>query len=100
MSVSTGEEYQLYLDDLTEWAQTYLEKLKAKLSFAGEVVTASRMGSPADRLIDYAAAHDINLAVVASHGRGGVLRTALGSVAGRLVGGPVPVLVVKAASGG
>jgi nucleotide-binding universal stress UspA family protein len=95
LPVSTSERYQMYLDDLTAFAQTYLDNMKEQLSFPGEVITAGRVGSPANRLIDYAAAHDIDLVIVASHGRGGIMRTALGSVAGRLVGGPVPVLVVR-----
>jgi nucleotide-binding universal stress UspA family protein len=62
-------------------------------------VTAARIGAPTDRLLDYAAAHDINLAVITSHGRGGVMRAGLGSVAGRLIGGPVPVLIVRPPAG-
>jgi nucleotide-binding universal stress UspA family protein len=95
---SASEEYQVYLDDLTAHARSYLEEVRAKLSFSGKVELAARVGAPADRLIDYAAAHDINLAVISSHGRGGIARAALGSVAGRLVGGPVPVLIVRHAS--
>jgi nucleotide-binding universal stress UspA family protein len=93
--LSTSEEYQVYMEDLVKHAQTYLDRVKARLAFPGEITTAARVGAPADRLLDYAAVHNIDLAVVASHGRGGLMRTALGSVAGRLVGGPVPVLVVR-----
>jgi nucleotide-binding universal stress UspA family protein len=96
---TASEQYQDYLDELTSYSQSYLEEVRARLDFSGEVVLAARVGAPADRLIDYAAAHDINLAVITSHGRGGVVRAALGSVAGRLVGGPVPVLIVRQAGG-
>jgi nucleotide-binding universal stress UspA family protein len=96
---TASEQYQDYLDELTSYSQSYLEEVRARLDFSGEVVLAARVGAPADRLIDYAAAHDINLVVITSHGRGGIARAALGSVAGRLVGGPVPVLIVRQAGG-
>jgi nucleotide-binding universal stress UspA family protein len=94
LPISASERYQAYLDDLTEFARSYLEGVKEQLSFAGEVITSGRVGSPADRLIDYAVEHGVDLAVVSSHGRGGIVRSAVGSVAGRLVGGPIPVLIV------
>jgi nucleotide-binding universal stress UspA family protein len=96
LPVSTSEEYQDYLDELTQYAREYLDETKKRTAFSGELVTAARVGSPSERLIDYIAAHDIHLAVMTSHGRGGIARTALGSVAGRLVGGPAPVLIVRA----
>jgi hypothetical protein len=33
-----------------------------------------------------------------THGRGGMLRAALGSVTDRLLGGPAPVLIVRSVS--
>jgi nucleotide-binding universal stress UspA family protein len=42
----------------------------------------------------YAEEYGISLIVMTTHGRGGVVRTALGSVTDRLLGGSTPVWVV------
>jgi nucleotide-binding universal stress UspA family protein len=52
-------------------------------------------GRPHSMIADYAASNDIDLVVMGSHGRGGIKRTLLGSVAERtLRTTTVPVLVV------
>lgn len=59
------------------------------LTFAG------RRGDPAEEIVLYAAAHAIDLIVVGTHGRTGVSRVLLGSVAERVIrGSRRPVLVV------
>ncbi|MGI8688854.1 MAG: universal stress protein [Thermomicrobiales bacterium] len=55
---------------------------------------------PEERIIDYLTAHPTPIAVMASHGRGGVLRWALGStVEGVLTSAPCPVVIVRAGTG-
>jgi nucleotide-binding universal stress UspA family protein len=58
--------------------------------------TAVVSGSPPTAaIIEYARANDVDLIVVGTHGRGGMSRLLLGSVAERLVRmGPCPVLTV------
>lgn len=52
-------------------------------------------GDPAAQIADYARRHRINLIVVGTHGRTGVTRALLGSVAERLLrNAPCPVLAV------
>lgn len=52
-------------------------------------------GSPAETILDVASEEDVDLIVVASHGRSGMTRWLLGSVAEKTVrGSEVPVLVV------
>jgi universal stress protein A len=60
-----------------------------------EVTTAIEFGSPAARIVDYARRHGVDLIVVGTHGRTGVSRALLGSVAERVVRtAPCPVLTV------
>lgn len=59
------------------------------------VVTSG--GFPADAILDTASAEDVDLIVVASHGRSGMTRWMLGSVAEKVVRvADVPVTVVPA----
>ena len=50
-----------------------------------KVETAILAGYPAEEIVDYAAKEDIGLVVMATHGRTGVKRWALGSVANKVV---------------
>jgi nucleotide-binding universal stress UspA family protein len=59
------------------------------------VVTAVESGSPAGQIVRYAERHAIDLIVLGTHGRTGVTRALLGSVAERVVRtAPCPVLTV------
>lgn len=63
------------------------------------VTTAVEFGSPAARIVDYARRHQIDLIVVGTHGRTGVSRVLLGSVAERVIRtAPCPVLAVPLAA--
>jgi len=58
--------------------------------------TAITDGSPAKEIVRYATEHDCDLIVMGTHGRSGVDRLLLGSVAERVVrSSPVPVLTVR-----
>jgi universal stress protein A len=55
-----------------------------------------KFGSPARDIARYAAANDIDLIVMGTHGRGGVHHLLMGSVAERVVrAAPCPVLTVR-----
>jgi nucleotide-binding universal stress UspA family protein len=61
-----------------------------------EVTTAVETGRPARAILDYADEHGIDHVVMGSHGRSGVSRLVLGSVAEQVVRqSPVPVTVVR-----
>jgi len=52
-------------------------------------------GTPSSEIVAFAREHDIDLVVMGTHGRGGIDRLLLGSVAERVVrGSPVPVTTV------
>ncbi|WP_277553520.1 universal stress protein [Halobaculum limi] len=66
------------------------------LNVTGSVETATTVGKPAAAIVEYAADNDIDHIVVGSHGRKGISRVVLGSVAEAVVrNAPVPVTVVR-----
>jgi len=79
-----------------EEATAYLERVRARLEGDGRSVQVELLdGDEASALLDYAHAAGIDLVVMTSHGRAGLTRWALGSVADRVAhGSAVPVLLV------
>lgn len=62
----------------------------------GSAVKTVRWGSPVEGIVDYAADHNIDLLVIATHGRTGLSHVLLGSVAERIVReSPCPVLTIR-----
>ena len=54
------------------------------------------VGHTADKIVDYAIAHSVDLIVMSTHGRTGIQRWLLGSVAGKVsTVAPCPVLLVR-----
>ena len=82
-------------EDEASEAQGYLEGVKKSRPALADAALSVRSGVVAEVLADYAAENGINLIVMTSHGRGGILRAALGSTTDRLLGGLVPVLIVR-----
>ncbi len=79
-------------------AGEYLKKISAKVSLASPIVkTEVLSGLPAEILADYATKNQVDLIVIATHGRSGVSRWVWGSVADRILRSAcVPVLMVRA----
>jgi nucleotide-binding universal stress UspA family protein len=77
-----------------ESAESYLSSIAKRIS-RPDVKTSVRIGSVAIELSDYVSENRIELVAMTTHGRGGVVRTALGSVTDRLLGLQAPVLVVR-----
>jgi nucleotide-binding universal stress UspA family protein len=78
--------------------QAYLDDLAQRLSTGGafSVITAVLDDPIADALQTYAAAHDIDLVVMTTHGRGAFSRFWLGSVADTMVRcAPMPILLLR-----
>jgi nucleotide-binding universal stress UspA family protein len=78
-------------------AQDYLVQIMKRLDLGPAAVrTEVLKGRAADTLAEYAAKHDVDLIVIATHGRAGVSRWVMGSVADRLLrSSSVPVLMVR-----
>ena len=65
--------------------------IKAGLPARGEVID----GRAAESIIDYAREHQIDLILISSHGRSGIVRWALGSVADRVLRhSTIPTLLI------
>ena len=72
-----------------------LKDVAPKLGRDIPVTFACGTGDPADEILRYAASHSIDVIVVGTHGRTGMSRLLLGSVAERVIrGAACPVLVV------
>ncbi|MEO1060118.1 MAG: universal stress protein [Actinomycetota bacterium] len=83
---------------LDEAADAHLHRIAASIP-AGVRVEQHHSHDPnaAAAIIDHARDHDVSMIVMASHGRSGVSRWLLGSVADKVVQtSPVPVVVVPA----
>lgn len=84
---------------VVEAAESYLEDLRLRLGEAG-IKSDSRLvfdPNAAQGILDSANAEDVTLIALASHGRSGVGRWLLGSVAQKIVqSAHVPTLVVRA----
>jgi nucleotide-binding universal stress UspA family protein len=79
-------------------SQDYLERLASDLGERGiGASTATWVGAVAESIIDYAEVNDIDLIAMCTHGRTGIARWALGSVADRVLrAGDKPILLVRA----
>jgi nucleotide-binding universal stress UspA family protein len=88
------------LEGESQRAGEHLEMLADRLRAVGMDVTtiASARGSVPRAILECAAQHSVELIVMATHGRGGMARLALGSVTDKVIrGATVPVLVVPRA---
>jgi len=81
-------------------AQQYLDNIAAELSKSGMSVSSEIVeGTAAEAILDFAKKNNVDLIMMSTHGRSGVARWALGSVADRVVRhAMVPVLVIASPS--
>ena len=93
MPVMPPEFYQENEDRARETLRSLIQPSWGKPS---QVVTAVRWGSPVEAIVDYADEQQIDLIVIATHGRTGLSHVLLGSVAERIVReAPCPVLTIR-----
>lgn len=89
----TDEQLAELLDEATDQLTT-AEDLAAERGV--DLETHTRIGSPAREIVEYAESNDVDHVVMGSHGRSGVTRLLLGSVAEVVVRhSSVPVTVVR-----
>jgi len=79
-------------------AEAYLAALAGKLAAEGiHVRTAVRYGKAAEEILDHIEANEVDLVAMSTHGRSGLSRLVMGSVAEEVVrNAGVPVLLVRA----
>ena len=85
------------VEDLARKALGYVEEVKKQAEASGvKAETFVREGEAYQAIIDLAKARDVNIIVMGSHGRTGLKRLLMGSVAEKVIGyAPCPVLVTK-----
>ena len=78
-------------------AEKYLKEIVARLKETGVNAKADVIyGKAGEALSDYATKNNVDLVIIATHGRSGISRWVLGSVADRLIRSIcVPVLMVR-----
>lgn len=80
-----------------ETAEEIFEEARERAAdHAGEFETVRDLGRPSRKIVDYVDEHDIDHVVIGSHGRTGVTRILLGSVAETVARrSPEPVTIVR-----
>jgi nucleotide-binding universal stress UspA family protein len=80
----------------TDAALRYLREAARQAGFDASVATIVRTGAPVEKIVEHAASELGALVVLATHGRGGLGRLMLGSVADKVArAANVPVLLVR-----
>jgi nucleotide-binding universal stress UspA family protein len=80
-------------------AKRLLAEIGARSDMQPRPLTFAPVGKPADKIVDAAKDWPADLIVLGSHGRGGVSRLVLGSVAEAVMRhAPCPLLIVRAGS--
>ena len=79
-------------------AEAYIQKIKGRFQSKGiDTESAILVGKVDKSLVDYANDHDFDLIVMATHGRSGVERWIMGSIADKLIHySTTPVLLIRA----
>jgi len=93
-----GTDITITLGKLERQALRYLNRIAKRLEAKGiKVCTEVLLWPPAEAIVSYTEKSDVNIIVMASHGRSGPSRRAHGSVADKVLKiTPVPVLMVRA----
>ena len=99
---SEANEYQQHHIYATKMVKTTKEQVKKYLQKAGdeaiEVNEVTRIGNPAKGILDYVDKGPLSLIIMATHGRSGISRWAVGSVADNVVRSTSrqPILLIRA----
>ncbi|MBI3091415.1 MAG: universal stress protein [Candidatus Tectomicrobia bacterium] len=80
-------------------AEEYIERLRQQMAGEGlKVQAAVRYGHDAEEILDHSEMNEIDLVAMSTHGRSGVRRWVLGSVAEKVLRhSKVPILLFRAA---
>lgn len=92
------EERQRLEKDSMELGAKYLDEKAQLLREAGvQVECQTLFGNVVEEVVNFVVKHEVDLIVIATHGRSGVSRMFLGSTADRVLrAAPVPVLMIRA----
>ncbi|MGH2586389.1 MAG: universal stress protein [Dehalococcoidia bacterium] len=91
----TVPEFTKMEDEAATAAATYLAGVRERLPVDVPIETLVLRGRPATSLVDFALFERVDLVVMTTHGRGGLRRLVLGSVADHIVRAGVPAVLVR-----
>jgi len=97
--IHENEKHQNYIDRIANVTKSHAKKyLDKSRNESIEVRTSTRVGNPAEAIVDYASKGGLKLIVMATHGRSGISRWAVGSVADKVVraASRQPVMLIRA----
>lgn len=79
-----------------DFANNYLNEISGELQKSGINITkVVTQGNPSESVLSYAQSNGIDLIILSTHGRSGIARWALGSVADKVIHhSSVPILIV------
>ena len=88
--------HEIYLEQITEITRRAAEKRRSNPERPVSIESTIAVGLPAQEIIDFAEREEVSAIIMATHGRTGVTRWALGSVAEKVMRvGTTPVLLVR-----
>ena len=92
-----GPDWRKFVKAMHDAGEDYLKSVAERLSGKDIKVTYEvATGDPADKIVEYAADKEASLIAMSTHGRTGVARWVLGSVADKVLhGARIPVLLVR-----
>jgi nucleotide-binding universal stress UspA family protein len=94
----TPDEFERFKKGIAESSQEYLKKQLQKFTVPQgiPVTTVVRQGVPYEEILKYQSENNFDLIVIASHGRSGIAKYLMGSVATKVVNGAkCEVLILK-----
>lgn len=99
---SLGQLSEEYARHAMSQATEYLNRIKERLERKRIVAHVHvEIGFPAEQIISYAREHDIDMIAMSTHGRSGVNRWLMGSIADKVMrASSVPVLMIRASGKG
>ena len=97
MPISWEEYLKHETERAREICRTYLSEVEERLKKEGlEVRSEVPVGNPAETIVDYADKNSVNLIAMSTHGRTGISKLFLGSVANKVMRTSLaPVLLVR-----
>jgi nucleotide-binding universal stress UspA family protein len=92
-----GPDWRKFINAMRDAGESYLKSIAERLSGKDIKVTYEVLtGDPADKIVEYATAKGANLIAMSTHGRTGLSRWVLGSVADKVLhGARIPILLVR-----
>jgi nucleotide-binding universal stress UspA family protein len=92
-----GPDWRKFVNAMRDAGENYLKNIAERLSSKDIKVTYEILtGDPADKIVEYAAAKGASLIAMSTHGRTGLTRWVLGSVADKVLhGARIPILLVR-----